>query len=79
MRADGWERGVFFAGQREAETWAQRTVGYARAIAAPLPDREAKDMRELANKFRQCADELDAIAGKGGDTTDVITAMAAGE
>ena len=79
MRHDDWERGVFFIGQREAETWAQRVVGYARAIAAPLPEREAHDMRQLAKKLRQCAADLEAVAGKGGDTTDHISAMAAGE
>lgn len=79
MRYDGWERGVFFAGHREAETWAQRVVGYARAIAAPLPEREAHDMRQLAKKLRQCAADLEAVAGSVGDTTDHITAMAAGE
>lgn len=78
MRYDDWARAMFFSSRMEARTWANRVVGDARSIHAPLPAAEQKDMLELAKCFRECADELDAAANKGGDTTDHISAMAAG-
>lgn len=79
MRYDDWDRAMFFVANYEALSWANRAVGAAKGIAAPIPERTMKDIHALVSNLRQCADELAAIAGENGSKADDITAMAAGE